>query len=127
MEINFTILLLRLHQEGLSELLQIANKFQTKLEKTTKAYSATKDRIGNAGEPLSLGGALATIAEEPTENAISSKPTKNPASVVDSVKMKLIANMEQVGIKLECEQREIADLKVNNMPIYTYLLKNNLI
>lgn len=113
-EIHFTILLLRLHQEGLSELLQIASKFQTKLEKTTKAYTATKDRVGNAGEPLTLGGALATIAEEPSENTISSKPSKHQAAVVDSVKMKLVANMEQVGIKLECEQREIADLKVSN-------------
>lgn len=114
-EINFTILLLRLHQEGLSELLQIANKFQTKLEKATKAYTANRDRVGNAGEPLSIGGALATITEEPSDGGIVSKPSKSVASIVDSIKMKVIANMEQVGIKLECERREIADLKVSQL------------
>lgn len=115
-EINFTILLLRLHQEGLSELLQIANKFQTKLEKATKSYTANRDRVGNAGEPLSIGGALATITEEPSDGGVtSSKPLKSVASIVDSIKMKVIAKMEEVGIKLECERREIADLKVSSV------------
>lgn len=56
------MLILRLHQEGLTELLQIANNFQTKLDKILNAPG--KDRIASAGDPVSKG--LATIAEEPT-------------------------------------------------------------
>ena len=67
-EINFTILILRLHQERLSELLAIANEFQTKLDKTIKASNKDKDRVGSAGDPppnTICPSGLATVAEEP--------------------------------------------------------------
>lgn len=60
-EINFSVLILCLHQEGLSELLQLANNFQTKLDKVLNAPG--KDRIGSAGPPIK--NVLATITEEP--------------------------------------------------------------
>lgn len=63
-EINFTVLILRLHQERLTELMQLANDFQQKLDKITN--KSQKDRIASAGDPAPLGlGALATISEEP--------------------------------------------------------------
>lgn len=68
-EINFSVLILRLHQEGLTELLQIANDFQTKLEKVLNPPG--KDRIASAGDPVT--NILATIAEEPTVVPTSSK------------------------------------------------------
>lgn len=79
MEINFTILILHLHQERLTELRHLALSFQQKFEVILEKWQ--KDRIGSAGEPApssagtkkigaqqlvgGLGGALATIAEEP--------------------------------------------------------------
>lgn len=69
-EINFTILILRLHQERLSELLQVANNFQRKLDRITNR--SKKDRIANAGDPAPLG-TLATISEEPTADVAVSK------------------------------------------------------
>lgn len=58
------MLILRLHQERLTELLQLANDFQQKLDKITN--KSQKDRIANAGDPAPLGlGVLATISEEP--------------------------------------------------------------
>lgn len=59
------MLILRLHQERLTELMQLANDFQQKLDKITN--KSQKDRIANAGDPAPLGGlgVLATISEEP--------------------------------------------------------------
>ncbi|XP_037042887.1 vacuolar protein sorting-associated protein 13-like, partial [Bradysia coprophila] len=111
-EINFSVLILRLHQEGLTELLQIANNFQTKLDKVLNPPG--KDRIASAGDPVA--NVLATIAEEPTAVPTSSKAAlRNIASLVDSIKIKLIAKMERVAILLENERRAIADLKIENL------------
>lgn len=107
-EINFAVLILRLHQESLTELLQIATNFQTKLDKILNAPG--KDRIANAGDPVS--NVLATIAEEPAVIPTSSRASRIVASLVDSIKMKLVAKMERVAILLENERRAIADLKV---------------
>lgn len=68
-EINFSVLILRLHQEGLTELLQLANNFQTKLDKVLNPPG--KDRIASAGDPVS--NVLATIAEEPEVVPTTSK------------------------------------------------------
>lgn len=107
-EINFSVLILRLHQEGLTELLQIANNFQTKLDKVLNPPG--KDRIASAGDPVS--NVLATIAEEPAATITSSRVSRIVASLVDSIKVKLVAKMERVAILLENERRAIADLKV---------------
>lgn len=40
---------------------------------------------------------------------------RNAASLVDSIKIKLIAKMERVAILLENERRAIADLKIENL------------
>lgn len=45
-------------------------------------------------------------------NMMSLGTSRGSASVVDSIKVKLIAKMEQVAIKLDCEAKAIADLKV---------------
>lgn len=40
---------------------------------------------------------------------------RSAASLVDSIKMKVVAKMERVGIKIENERRAIADLKIENL------------
>lgn len=68
-DINFTILILRLHQEGLTEILQIASNFQQKLESISEAAGKGKtgDRIGSAGPPLE------TIVEEDEDGDLAVK------------------------------------------------------
>lgn len=113
-EINFTILNLRLHQEGLTEILQFANDFQQKTDEILSKNRLGVDRIASAGSPL------ATIEEgdetEDAEVAKTEKPTKSvskrDASIVDSIKIKVIAQMEQVAIEVESEKRPITNLKV---------------
>lgn len=114
-EINFTILILRLHQGGLTEILQFANNFQQKMDKIMA--SKTGDRIASAGPPLE------TIEEGDEENEdgdklpnkiakTASAILKKGVPVVDSIKIKLIAKMEQVAIELENDKRPITNLKV---------------
>lgn len=116
-EINFTILLLRLHQEGLCEILQFANNFQTKVDtilKKTESY-----RMASAGPPLE------TIAEgdenapdddeDKVEQKVVKRSTKKGATIVDSIKVRVVAKMEQVAIEIENEKRPITNLKIENL------------
>lgn len=121
-EINFTILLLRLHQEGLCEILRFANNFQSKVDtilSKTESY-----RIASAGPPIL--DALETIAEgdenapdDSEENKIEQKTVKRTAkkgsTIVDSIKVKVVAKMEQVAIEIENEKRPITNLKIENL------------
>lgn len=116
-EINFTILNLRLHQEGLTEILRFANGFQQKTDAILSKNNSNIDRIASAGSPLP------TIDEgdenDDTEVAKTERPTKTvskrSASVVDSIKVKVIAKMEQVAIEVESEKRPITNMKIQNL------------
>lgn len=75
-DIEFTVFILRLHQERLIELLQLVSEFQGKLERVLAKHEVTdsnKDRIGDAGPApggsavQAIGAVLATIAEEGAE------------------------------------------------------------
>lgn len=74
-DIDFTVFILRLHQERLVELLSLVNEFQVKLDSVVAKQAAAtktqgKDRVGNAGSSVgsnavqAIGAVLATIAEE---------------------------------------------------------------
>lgn len=116
-EINFTILNLRLHQEGLTEILQFANNFQQKTDAILTQNKEGVERIASAGSPL------ATIEEgdetEDAEVAMTGKSTKSAskrdATVVDSIKVKVIAKVEQVAIEVDSERRPITNLKIQNL------------
>lgn len=115
-EINFTILNLRLHQEGLREILEFATNFQQKLDSILAAGKAGHDRIASAGPPLATieeGEEDETAVEDKTESEKRVKRSSSRiATVVDSVKVKVIARIEQVAIALESERRPITNLKV---------------
>lgn len=113
-EINFTILNLRLHQEGLTEILQFANDFQQKTDAILSKNKLGNDRIGSAGaalETIDEGDENADTEVTKTEKPVRSV-SKRAASIVDSIKVKVIANMEQVAIEVECEKRPITNMKV---------------
>lgn len=74
-DIDFTVFILRLHQERLVELLHLVNDFQLKYDcVAAKQAAATandgKDRVADAGAAVgggavhAIGAVLATIAEE---------------------------------------------------------------
>lgn len=115
-EINFTILILRLHQEGLSEILQFATSFQTKMDAILKKEDGY--RMASAGPPLETiaeGDETAADDEMKTEQKTVKRSTKKGSSIVDSIKVKVVAKMEQVAIEIENERRPITSLRIENM------------
>lgn len=119
LEINFTILILCLHQEGLTEILQFANNFQTKVDAIL--HRPGIDRIASAGAPLQTidegdetGDANDHIEEHKT---VEKRSTNRGASIVDSIKVKVVAQMEQVAIELKNEKRPITNMKIQNLDV----------
>lgn len=114
-EINFTILTVNLHQEGLTEILQFANNFQTKMDAILNKNGV--DRMASAGPPLE------TIEEGDEDADIEGnigirslkKNSSKISTIVDSIRIKLIAKMEQVSIGIETEKRPITNLKIRNL------------
>lgn len=116
---------MRLHQEGLTEIMQFANNFQQKMEEITNKAGAGKDRIADAGPPLATidegdeeeeGNETKKEADEAEKapNRLSRSVSKKTVPVVDSIKVKLVAQMEQVAIELISEKRPITNLKVQS-------------
>lgn len=118
-EINFTILILRLHQEGLTEILQFANNFQTKVDTILNSKNDGY-RIASAGPPLETieeGDENAGQEEEAdkVEQKVVKRSAKKSAAIVDSIKIKVVAQMEQVAIEIENEKRPISNLRIENL------------
>lgn len=117
-EINFTILILRLHQEGLTEILQFANNFQTKVDTILNSKNEGY-RIASAGPPLETieeGDEDAGQEEEDkVEQKVVKRSAKKSAAIVDSIKIKVVAQMEQVAIEIENEKRPISNLRIENL------------
>lgn len=116
-EINFTILILRLHQEGLTEILQFANNFQTKVDAILTKNQGY--RMASAGPPLETIEEGDENAENEDESKIEQKvvkkTTKKPSTIVDSIKVKVLAKMEQVAIEIENDKRPITNLRIEHM------------
>lgn len=117
-EINFTILILRLHQEGLTEILQFANDFQTKVDAILTKNQGY--RIASAGPPLETIEEADENGEneeegEKIEQKVVKRSTKKSSTIVDSIKVKVVAKMEQVAIEIENEKRPITNLRIEHM------------
>ncbi|XP_023292594.2 vacuolar protein sorting-associated protein 13 [Lucilia cuprina] len=134
--INFATLNVILHQENLLYIMEIANQLQRKVEKITASskpveIDQNKDRIASAGAADGFVDRLARIAEEAeitlerktsisTTNAsptqtMTRRSRKTAQNIVESIKMKIEANLDQVGLELTCKKRSIASLKVNHL------------
>jgi len=105
-----------LHQEGLTEILQFANNFQTKMD----AILTKKEgyRMASAGPPLETieeGDENAGDVGDKVEHKVVKRSAKKASSIVDSIKVKVVAKMEQVAIEIENEKRPISNLKIENL------------
>lgn len=114
-EINFTTLILRLHQEALSQILYFVNTFQSKVDtivENSKGY-----RIATAGPPLGTieEGDETLDEDDKVEQKVVKKISKKVSAIVDSIKVKVVAQMEQVAIEIENYKRPIASLTIANM------------
>lgn len=106
-ELDFRILNLLLHQEGIRELLTVANQFQTRLN----AVQGEKDRIATAGTPLS------TIPEDEELPAV--KLSKSPIAKrkkrkqIETIGLKVKVFIEKVGIEFAIAERSLAKVAVS--------------
>lgn len=126
--VNFSTLNLILHQEGLQNLLSISDSMIRKLtdlqNKSLKVNE--KDRIATADQRnlIEQISTLAVIEEEDDSDEAIEKTEQSKtesrrqkhkrAAVVESIKIHLIANLEQVGVLLTCRARPIASLKIQH-------------
>lgn len=104
-------------------MIQFANNFQQKMEKIINKTGPGQDRIGDAGPPLATIDEgdegdedmdVAKECEDPEKapNRLSRSASKKTVPVVDSIQIKVVAQMEQVVIELDSQTRQITNLKV---------------
>lgn len=117
-DVVFSLFVVVLHQEGILDVLRLADEIKSKLGAIT-AKGAPQDRIGSAGSPVSggkQGPGLAIIAEEgEEEQVLAESKRRNQGAVVDSVQMKIGLRMERVSIMLESVKRGIALIQIANL------------
>lgn len=132
-QINFATLNIILHQENIVHIREIAFELQRKVDnimttmaKPTPQPAKPKDRVGSAAVDEGVLNRLARIAEEnefsnltptgsPVPTIVRKSRKSNQQTVVESIKMKIEANLEQVGLELTCRKRSLASLKVQHL------------
>lgn len=112
--VNFEVLDIVLHQEFLLDLLGLLSGFQHRLDNQVPAMSQ-RDRMGTADvDPVRTK--LATIMEETTSTAApaagSTRAAQRQNKRVESIKMRLLANLKQLSLKLTSENRPLALMNV---------------
>lgn len=115
--VEFSLFVLCLHQEGLLDMLQLVDDIKNKLSATTQD-EMLKDRVGSAGSPASDNKmtALAMIAEEGEEEQVVMEAKKRrPTTVVDSIQLKIVLRMEQLSLKLDSVKRGVALIQIANL------------
>lgn len=124
-EFNFATLILVLHQQAITELLQIATSFQQKMERLSKT-NENRDRVATIyTDERSLTNLvkekLPAINEEESEEQNLIKETKSAQKarsrrhIVDSIKIRVIAKLEKVAVELQNEKRSLAFLEIQNL------------
>lgn len=111
--VNFEVLDIVLHQEFLLDLLALLNGFQTRLDNQVPAMSQ-RDRYGEAdADPMRTK--LTTIMEETTSTAApapEAPAVQRQGRRVESIKIRLLANLKQLSLKLTAEKRPLALMNV---------------
>nr|XP_040227109.2 intermembrane lipid transfer protein Vps13 isoform X1 [Anopheles coluzzii] len=128
--IDFSTLLLLLHEDALNELIQLGNDFQMRMEAVAKKKESEanglqpKDHFATIHEEESTATALLNAARErlPTileddgiVTSSTSKVSRKRQSIVDSIKVRVMAKLEDVTVELQNDKRSLAVLEVKNL------------
>lgn len=112
--VNFEVLQIVLHQECLQKLMEVANNFQRNLD-YEMSVNKPRNRTSSAGGGDGMRHKLNVILED-TEQVMTTKQMKRRKKqrqrVVESVKVRVIANLDEVGLKLTCSYRDLAQMNV---------------
>ncbi|KMY92020.1 vacuolar protein sorting-associated protein 13 [Drosophila simulans] len=112
---NFEVLQVVLHQECLQRLMEVANNFQRNLD-VVLSSTRPRDRMGSIGGGDGIKRKLNVILED-TEEIMTTDQMKRRKKtrrthVVETVKVRVIANLDQVGLVLTSRNRPIAEMNV---------------
>ncbi|GBP47899.1 Vacuolar protein sorting-associated protein 13 [Eumeta japonica] len=105
-KLDFKVLSVMLHQEGLKQVMLIANEYQKRLQ----TIQASVDRVADAGP-------LPTIAEEDevvaTKSKTVAKATKKKQ--VDSIHLKVNVKIDAVEIQFATDKRPLSNVQLQGM------------
>ncbi|XP_017019677.1 intermembrane lipid transfer protein Vps13-like [Drosophila kikkawai] len=124
---NFEDLEIVLHQEYLLKLVEVANRFQSNMDYVMSNYSVQVHEWtrSSAGGGDGIGQKLSFILEEQIMTPTETKPLQDQRyGRVESVKVRLMANLEQVGLKLTSLNRDLAGLTVRGF-VCSLIMKNS--
>ncbi|EDW02215.1 vacuolar protein sorting-associated protein 13 [Drosophila grimshawi] len=115
---NFEILDIVLHQECLLRLLNTSNDFQRRLD-VILSNLKPRDHYNYAGDGDGLKHKLHVIMED-AETIISKPISQNNTkfqprnTVVESVKMRMVANVNEISLKLSTKRRPLASMHMKD-------------
>ncbi|EDW46783.1 GM20965, partial [Drosophila sechellia] len=112
---NFEVLQVVLHQECLQRIMEVSNNFQRNLD-VVLSSTRPRDRMGSIGGGDGIKRKLNVILED-TEEIMTTDQMKRRKKtrrthVVETVKVRVIANLDQVGLVLTSRNRPIAEMNV---------------
>ncbi|TDG48268.1 hypothetical protein AWZ03_005223 [Drosophila navojoa] len=115
---NFEVLDVILHQECLQRLLQMANDFQKRMDAILLNLKP-RDRYASAADGDGLKHKLQAIMEDAetmvTSQKMSTRHSKGRKKlIVDTVKMRMIANIEAISLKLTSRKRPLSLMQVKH-------------
>uniref|UniRef100_A0A182IQ42 Vacuolar protein sorting-associated protein 13 n=1 Tax=Anopheles atroparvus TaxID=41427 RepID=A0A182IQ42_ANOAO len=119
--IGFSTLLLLLHEDGLNELIQFANDFQVRMESIIKKRESDtsdlreKDRFATIHEEESAATALLNAARERLPTILEDDSVVTSTTSKDSIKIRVMATLEDVTVELQNDKRSLAVLEVKNL------------
>ncbi|XP_062132408.1 intermembrane lipid transfer protein Vps13 isoform X1 [Drosophila sulfurigaster albostrigata] len=125
---NFEVLNIVLHQECLQRLLALVDSFQKRLEKIMVS-TGPKDRYASAGDGDGIRHKLHVIMEDTetilttAQHAVRRTPERRAARV-ESIKMRIVANLNEVSLKLTSRNRPLAWMHVKQF-VSNVTLKNS--
>ncbi|XP_017078120.1 vacuolar protein sorting-associated protein 13 [Drosophila eugracilis] len=112
---NFEVLQVVLHQECLQRLLEVANKFQRNLD-VVLSSGRPRDRMGSIGGGDGIKRKLNVILEDTEEimttNQMKRRRKVRRGRVVETVKVRVIANLDEVSLLLTTQSRPLAEMNV---------------
>ncbi|XP_055620155.1 intermembrane lipid transfer protein Vps13 isoform X3 [Toxorhynchites rutilus septentrionalis] len=120
--INFSTLVLLLHEEALNELIRLANDFQVRMDAVMcskkeheRNGNVQRDRIATIHEEKSAASVLLNSAKERLPTILEDDTAVTGSISKDSIKIKVVAKLEDVTVEIQNDKRSIAVLEVQNL------------
>lgn len=124
--LDFDVLNIILHQEGLLSLMKFANNVQNQIaESTSEKENKLQDRIASTRDDIGFISQLASIAEEfETPAKEIKKRTKKKQKMVETIKIKINSTLKEVSLKFCTDTTDISKMAISGANA-TVIVKDN--